>query len=289
MQLAEVSRMIDVSVWLELNPEAEYLASLMRPATRRLNRRLSMYIPNPPDRAIEKPRRITIDVRMPVAVSSTALIETTNQSTTQDSTISDPDSIDHDTTPNVQNSNSSEAIEMMLDEAMDSTESVQSMQPIDSEMCTSVAPVDCVDNNIEATSSKVPIQSTTQGLTPSDQDSIDYDPSLNEQDLNSSETIEMIDEAMNSTEPVQPMQAIDSEIGTSFASVDGSVSELAHSDAHDGWVTFDEVQNRENNTNLNNILGPFIPFKIRGRRPSKNYRTQLEPIFERPEPTNDQA
>lgn len=55
----------------------------------------------------------------------------------------------------------------------------------------------------------------------------------------------------------------------------------------DGQATEDKENNKNSANTVANILGiPFIPFKIRGRRPSDGYKKRMPSIFEDAEHSN---
>lgn len=69
---------------------------------------------------------------------------------------------------------------------------------------------------------------------------------------------------------------------------DSNVAVISHDDINIGTdtpnvneVQIESAENNENNLNAVNLLGkPFIPFKIRGRRPSESLTTRMPSIFE---------
>lgn len=255
--------MIDCSVRLELHPEAEYLASLTRKPTRRYNRRLSLHVkPSQPQPSrTQGNRRMSVDSGMPSTSTGTitapidretALRQLNMQNILQLDLESDDDSINGEAIEN----------DSMMDYAMNVDE--------DSFVLNEAA-----DNITEATVSNNQDGNVFEDMAHSDELS----------GLSSQPT----DDGLNSTPSVSNDEASTSTVSNITEDIDVDVqsdqspSTSGSSGSSGGRTNTKWVEvNVENNQNASN-LPAFIPFKIRGRRPSENFRTNLQPIFERPE------
>lgn len=288
MTLAQVSRMVDCHVRLDLHPEAEYLASLTRKPTRRYNRRLSTDVqptqPNP--HRIQANRRNSVGPGTHTTATSTV--------TAPIAPINREAALLHLNMPNLLQLDAElidgENCPIIGDEMNVNEDGLTDVPSVLNEEADNIT--EAMASNIQDMAQNDVLSDPSSQLTDNDRQDIESTVSNIIEDMAVDEVLshtssQVTDDGLNSTPSVSNKEDIE-------FTVDEKSDEIPSTSGFSGfsggrtvskWVNVNMLNN-ENDRNASN-LPPFIPFKIRGRRPSANFRTTLEPIFERPESPED--